>query len=93
MSGLKLGAHMSIAGGVSNALDAAAAAQSNAVQVFMKSNRQWSGPQVESRGCLPLEYANARLRRRLRRQPRLLSHQPGLAQRSPVGEKRRRLHG
>ena len=48
MSGLKLGAHMSIAGGVSNALDAAAAAQSNAVQVFMKSNRQWSGPQVKT---------------------------------------------
>ena len=48
MSGLKLGAHMSIAGGVSNALDAAAAAHSNAVQVFMKSNRQWSGPQVNA---------------------------------------------
>jgi deoxyribonuclease-4 len=47
MSGLKLGAHMSIAGGVSNALDAAAAAHSNAVQVFMKSNRQWAGPQVK----------------------------------------------
>ena len=47
MSGLKLGAHMSIAGGVSNALDAAADVQSNAVQVFMKSNRQWAGPQVK----------------------------------------------
>jgi deoxyribonuclease-4 len=47
MSGLRLGAHMSIAGGVSNALDAAAAAHSNAVQVFMKSNRQWAGPQVK----------------------------------------------
>ncbi|MDE0181156.1 MAG: deoxyribonuclease IV [Caldilineaceae bacterium] len=46
MSGLKLGAHMSIAGGVSNALDAAEAVHSNAVQVFMKSNRQWSGPKV-----------------------------------------------
>ena len=48
MSGLKLGAHMSIAGGVSNALDAAADVQSNAVQVFMKSNRQWAGPQVKA---------------------------------------------
>ena len=47
MSGLKLGAHMSIAGGVSNALDAAEAAHGNAVQVFMKSNRQWVGPQVK----------------------------------------------
>ncbi|MYC21519.1 MAG: deoxyribonuclease IV [Caldilineaceae bacterium SB0662_bin_25] len=47
MSGLKLGAHMSIAGGVSNALDAAADVQSNAVQVFMKSNRQWKGPQIK----------------------------------------------
>ena len=47
MSGLKLGAHMSIAGGVSNALDAAADVHSNAVQVFMKSNRQWAGPQVK----------------------------------------------
>ena len=48
MAGLNLGAHMSIAGGVSNALDAAAAAHSNAVQVFMKSNRQWSGPQPDA---------------------------------------------
>jgi deoxyribonuclease-4 len=47
MIGLKLGAHMSISGGVSNALDAAAAAQSNAVQVFTKNNRQWSGPPVD----------------------------------------------
>lgn len=47
MPGLKLGAHMSIAGGVSNALDAADDVQSNAVQVFMKSNRQWSGPPVK----------------------------------------------
>ena len=47
MTGLRLGAHMSIAGGVSNALDAAAQAQSNAVQVFMKSNRQWRGPAVK----------------------------------------------
>lgn len=47
MSHLKLGAHMSIAGGVSNALDAAAAVHSNAVQVFTKNNRQWQGPPVD----------------------------------------------
>jgi deoxyribonuclease IV len=44
MADLKLGAHMSIAGGVSNALDSAAAVKSNAVQVFTKNNRQWQGP-------------------------------------------------
>lgn len=47
MEGLKLGAHMSIAGGVSNALESAAAVKSNAVQVFTKNNRQWSGPPVD----------------------------------------------
>ena len=48
MSGLLLGAHMSMSGGVSKALDAAAAAGSNAVQVFTKNNRQWGGPPVDS---------------------------------------------
>jgi deoxyribonuclease-4 len=47
MSGLLLGAHMSISGGVSNALDSAAAVGSNAVQVFTKNNRQWGGPPVD----------------------------------------------
>lgn len=47
MSVLLLGAHMSISGGVSNALDAAAAVGSNAVQVFTKNNRQWGGPPVD----------------------------------------------
>ena len=47
MSQLKLGAHMSIAGGVSQALDRAAAVGSNAVQVFTKNNRQWAGPPVD----------------------------------------------
>lgn len=47
MSILKLGAHMSIAGGVSRALDHAAAVGSNAVQVFTKNNRQWQGPPVD----------------------------------------------
>ncbi len=47
MGMLKLGAHMSIAGGVSQALDRAASVQSNAVQVFTKNNRQWQGPPVD----------------------------------------------
>ncbi|MGL4649660.1 MAG: deoxyribonuclease IV, partial [Caldilineaceae bacterium] len=47
MTVLKLGAHMSIAGGVSRALDQAASVGSNAVQVFTKNNRQWNGPPVD----------------------------------------------
>ncbi len=46
MSVLILGAHMSIAGGVSQALDRAASIGSNAVQVFTKNNRQWKGPAI-----------------------------------------------
>ena len=93
MSGLKLGAHMSIAGGVSNALDAAEAVHSNAVQVFMKSNRQWSGPKVSEDDVsrwndqMPSKgvgYAVSHAS---------LSHLPGLAQRRPVGEERRRVRG
>jgi deoxyribonuclease-4 len=38
---------MSIAGGVSKALDRAASVSSNAVQVFTKNNRQWKGPPVD----------------------------------------------
>lgn len=44
MEVLKLGAHMSIAGGVSYAIGRAASVHSNAVQVFTKNNRQWQGP-------------------------------------------------
>jgi deoxyribonuclease IV len=44
---LLLGAHMSIAGGVSQALDRAASVGSNAVQVFTKNNRQWAGPPID----------------------------------------------
>ena len=44
---LMLGAHMSIAGGVSRALDQAAKVRANAVQVFTKNNRQWAGPPVD----------------------------------------------
>jgi deoxyribonuclease-4 len=44
MAMLKLGAHMSIAGGVSYALERAASVKSNSVQVFTKNNRQWQGP-------------------------------------------------
>lgn len=47
MSVLLLGAHMSIAGGVSYALDRAASVRSNAVQVFTKNNRQWVGPPLD----------------------------------------------
>lgn len=43
MSILKLGAHMSIAGGVSHGLQRASSIGSNAVQVFTKNNRQWRG--------------------------------------------------
>lgn len=63
---LRLGAHMSIAGGVSYALDRAAAVGSNAVQVFTKNNRQWQGPPIdlvdverwrESMSLLQIEHA------------------------------------
>ena len=47
MSVILLGAHMSIAGGVSQALDRAASVGSNAVQVFTKNNRQWKGPPID----------------------------------------------
>jgi deoxyribonuclease IV len=46
MERLKLGAHMSIASGVSYALGRAASVGSNAVQVFTKNNRQWQGPPI-----------------------------------------------
>ncbi|MBX3011921.1 MAG: deoxyribonuclease IV [Caldilineaceae bacterium] len=48
MTILQFGAHMSIAGGVSQALDRAASIGSNAVQIFTKNNRQWSGPPVDA---------------------------------------------
>jgi hypothetical protein len=51
---LLLGAHMSIAGGVSQALDRAASVHSNAVQVFTKNNRQWAGPPINAGRCRPL---------------------------------------
>ncbi len=47
MTELLLGAHMSIAGGVSCALDRASSVGSNAVQVFTKNNRQWKGPAID----------------------------------------------
>lgn len=47
MSVLLLGAHMSIAGGVSQGLDRAASVGSNAVQVFTKNNRQWAAPPID----------------------------------------------
>ncbi len=47
MPPLYLGLHMSVAGGVSQALDRAEAAGSNAVQIFTKNNRQWQGPPID----------------------------------------------
>ena len=47
MASLMLGAHMSIAGGVSKALDRGSSIGSNAVQIFTKNNRQWAGPTVD----------------------------------------------
>lgn len=47
MSLLQFGAHMSIAGGVSQALDRASSIGSNAVQIFTKNNRQWKGPPID----------------------------------------------
>ena len=47
MTLLRFGAHMSIAGGVSQALARAASIGSNAVQIFTKNNRQWNGPPVD----------------------------------------------
>ena len=47
MPPLYLGLHMSVAGGVSHALDRAAAVGSNAVQIFTKNNRQWKGPPLD----------------------------------------------
>jgi deoxyribonuclease-4 len=41
-----LGAHMSIAGGVKNALLDAEKVQSTAVQLFVKNNNQWRGPEL-----------------------------------------------
>ena len=49
MSVLMLGAHMSISGGVSRALDEAESVKSNAVQVFTKNNRQWIGPPIDQK--------------------------------------------
>lgn len=39
---------MSIAGGVSRALDRASSIGSNAVQIFTKNNRQWKGPAIDA---------------------------------------------
>lgn len=47
MTILKMGAHMSIAGGVSHALDRAASIRTNALQLFTKNNRQWQGPPID----------------------------------------------
>ncbi len=38
-----LGSHLSIAGGYSKAVEAAAALQMDCVQIFTKNNNQWKG--------------------------------------------------
>lgn len=47
MSVLKLGAHMSISGGLHKALERAASIGTNAVQIFTKNSRQWNGPPID----------------------------------------------
>lgn len=42
MSGLRLGAHMSIAGGMVKAVERALAVEATALQVFVKSSNQWA---------------------------------------------------
>jgi len=43
---LKLGAHMSVAGGFQNAFLAGAAAGCNCLQIFVKNQRQWNAPKL-----------------------------------------------
>jgi deoxyribonuclease-4 len=43
---LKLGAHMSIAGGVDRALERGASIGCGTVQIFLKNNMQWSGRRI-----------------------------------------------
>ena len=42
------GAHMSIAGGLTNALDAAEASKSECVQIFTRNQRQWKAKPIEA---------------------------------------------
>ena len=93
MAVLLLGAHMSIAGGVSKALERAASVQANAVQVFTKNNRQWSGPPVDAARCGTLADPVARAGDRLRGQPRQLSHQPGQPPGGALGQEPTRPPG
>jgi len=55
MSKLKLGAHMSIAGGVSQGLQRASSIGCNAVQVFTKNNRQWKGVPLDREDAVAWE--------------------------------------
>lgn len=43
-----LGAHMSVAGGLENALTAAVAAGCDCLQVFVKNQRQWAAPPLKN---------------------------------------------
>ncbi len=43
---LRLGAHMSVAGGLEKAFDRATQVDSDAVQIFTSNQRQWKGREV-----------------------------------------------
>ncbi len=86
MSVLLLGAHMSIAGGVSKALDRAASVGSNAVQVFTKNNRQWKGPPIDGEDVARWEEEHAGAGHPRQRQPCQLPDQHGEPEGRPVGE-------
>ncbi len=45
-SGLRLGAHMSVAGGLENAFVAGAAVGCDCLQIFVKNQRQWRAPDL-----------------------------------------------
>jgi deoxyribonuclease-4 len=45
--GIRLGAHMSIEGGLSRAVDRALDVEATALQIFVKSSRQWEAPPLE----------------------------------------------
>jgi deoxyribonuclease-4 len=45
---VKLGAHMSIAGGVARALERGVAIGCDAIQIFLKNNMQWRGPKIST---------------------------------------------
>lgn len=53
------GAHLSVAGGLHNAIQAAVRLKMNAVQVFVKNQRQWQAPPLDDDGMQRWESARA----------------------------------